>query len=121
MQLGDIIRSFSEYAAASEALLACNDIVLSARVGEAANRYEETVGEYASGAVRRFANLVDSEDWLGLMNVVERTDDPGTGCLVYMVNWSLKKDEALEPPSHAGCTCGDGGGCSLPALDRDIR
>ena len=121
MQLGDIIRSFSEYAAASEALLACNDIVLSARVGEAANRYEETVGEYASGAVRRFANLVDSEDWRGLMNVVERTDDPGTGCLVYMVNWSLKKDEALEPPSHAGCTYDRGGGCSLPALDRDIR
>ena len=42
---------------ASEALLACNDIVLFVRVGDAANRYEETVGEYASGAVRRFANL----------------------------------------------------------------
>ena len=55
MQLGDIIRSFSEEAAASEALLACNDIVLFARVGDVANRYEETVGEYASGAVRRFA------------------------------------------------------------------
>ena len=38
MQLGDIIRSFSEDAAASEALLACNDIVLFARVGEAATR-----------------------------------------------------------------------------------
>lgn len=118
MQLGDIICSFSEDVAA---LLACNDIVLSARVGEAANRYEETVGEYASGAVRRFANLAGSEDWLGLMNIVERTDDPGTGCLIHMVNWSLKKDEAPEPPSQAGCTCGDGGGCSLPALDRDIR
>ena len=46
------------------------------------------------------------------MNVVERTDDPGTGCLVYMVNWSLKKDEAPEPTAHAGCTCGGGGGCS---------
>jgi hypothetical protein len=101
MQLGDIIRSFSEDAAASEALLACNDIVLFARVGE-----------YASGAVRRFANLAGSEDWLGLMNVVERIDDPGTGCLVYMVNWSLKKDETPEPPAHAGCTCGGGGGCS---------
>ena len=44
MQLGDIIRSFSEDAAASEALLACNDIVLFARVGEAATRFEETVG-----------------------------------------------------------------------------
>lgn len=112
MQLGDIIRGFSEDATASEALLACNDIVLLARVGEAVARYEETVGEYASGAVRRFANLAGSEDWLGLMNVVERTDDPGTGCLVYMVNWSLRKDEALEPSAHAGCTCGGGGGCS---------
>src|SRR6266540_457409 len=75
MQLGDIIRSFSEDEAASEALLACNDIVLFARVGDAANRYEETVGEYASGAVRRFANLAGSEDWLGLMNVVERAGE----------------------------------------------
>ena len=111
MQLGAIIRSFSEDTAASEALLACNDIVLFARVGEAANRYEESVGEYASGAVRRFANLAGSEDWLGLMNVVERTDDPGIGCLVYMVSWSLKKDEAPEPTAHVGCTCG-GGDCS---------
>jgi hypothetical protein len=110
MQLGQIIRSFSEDAAASEALLACNDIVLFARVGDAANRYAETVGEYASGAVRRFANLAGSEDWLGLMNVVERTDDPATGCLAYMVNWSLTKDETPEPPAHIGCTCG--GGCS---------
>ena len=111
MQLGDIIRSFSEDGTASEALLG-NDIVLFARVGVAANRYEETIGEYASGAVKRFANLAESEDWLGLMNVVERTDDPGTGCLVYMVTWSLKKDETREAPAHAGCTCGGGGGCS---------
>ena len=51
MQLGEIIRSFGEEAPAGEALLAGNDIVLFARVGEAAVRYEETVGEYAAGAV----------------------------------------------------------------------
>jgi hypothetical protein len=112
MQLGDIIRSLSEEAAANESLLACNDIVLFARIGEAAKRYEETVGEYASGAVRRFANLAGNEDWLGLMNVVERTDDPGTGGLVYMVSWSLKRDEAPELSAHAGCTCGGNGDCS---------
>lgn len=113
MQLGDIIRSFGEDNTAGEALLACNDIVLFARIGETARRYEETVGEYASGAVRRFANLADNDDWLGLMNVVERTDDPGTGCLVYMVNWSLQKDEAPEPKGDNGCcTCGGGGNCS---------
>ena len=77
MQLGAIIRSFCEEAPANEALLACNDIVLFAQVGETAARYEETVGEYAAGAVRRFANLAVSEDWLGLMNVIERAGDPG--------------------------------------------
>ncbi len=109
MQLGEIIKSFSEEAPASEALLACNDIVLFARVGDAANRHDETVGEYAAGSVRRFANLAASEDWLGLMNVIERAQDPGIDCLTYMVNWSLRWDEA---PAHQGCTCGGNGGCS---------
>jgi hypothetical protein len=112
MQLGKIISSFGEEAPACEALLACNDIVLFARVGEAAQRYDETVGEYAAGAVRRFASLAVSEDWLGLMNVIERADDPGIGCLTYMVDWSLKRDESLAAPSHAGCTCEGEGGCS---------
>ena len=112
MQLGEIIRSFSEEAPAGEALLACNDIVLFARVGKAADRFEETLGEYAAGAVRRFANLAVSEDWLGLMNLVERADDPGIGCLTYMVNWSLKQDDLPPAPAHKGCSCGGEGGCS---------
>jgi len=106
MQLGEIIRSFSEEAPANEALLACNDIALFARVGEAAGRHEETVGEYAAGAVRRFANLAVSEDWLGLMQGIERANDPGIACLNYMINWSLNRDEAPPASVHQGCTCG---------------
>jgi hypothetical protein len=112
MQLGEIIRSFSDEVPAQEALLACNDIVLFARVGEAAARYDETVGEYAAGAVRRFANLAVSEDWLALMNVIERATDPGLQVLSHMVTWSLKQDEAPQPAAHAGCSCGGGGGCA---------
>lgn len=111
MLLGEIIRDFSQEANASEALLSCNDITLLARVGEAAERHEESVGEYAAGAVRRFANRATSEDWLSLMNTVERSDDPGIDCLTMMMKWSLKQDEAPEP-ARAGCTCGGGGGCS---------
>ena len=112
MQLGEIIRGFSDEVPASEALLACNDIVLFAQVGQAADRYDETVGEYAAGAVRRLANLAVSEDWLGLMNVIERANDPGIDCLAYMVRWSLKQDEAPPVQAHQGCTCGGNGGCS---------
>lgn len=118
MQLGEIIRGFNNEACAAEALVACGDIVLLARVDAMTARFGESVGEYASGAVRRFANLAGSEDWFGLMNVLERATDPGAGCLTYMVGWSLKQDEA--PPAshadtdrmHAGCTCGGSGGCS---------
>jgi hypothetical protein len=118
MQLGEIIRDFNDEARAAEALVACGDIVLLVRVDAMTTRFGESVGEYASGAVRRFSNLAGSEDWLGLMNVLERADDPGAGCLTYMVGWSLKQDEA-SPASrvdtdhaHAGCTCGGNGGCS---------
>ena len=111
MLLGEIIRDFSQESRATEALLSCNDVTLLARVGEAAGRYEETLGEYAAGAVRRFANLATSEDWLGLMNVIERADDPGIDCLTMMMKWSLKQDEAAVP-AQSGCTCGGSGGCS---------
>jgi len=65
---------------------------------------------YAAGAVRRFANLASSEDWLALMNAIERADDPGLDCLTHMLNWSLKRDEAENAPSHGGCSCGGAGG-----------
>ncbi len=118
MQLGQVIRGFDDEANAAEALVACGDVALLARVDAMTNRFGETVGEYASGAVRRFSSLAESEDWLGLMNVLERASDPGTGCLTYMVGWSLKHDEAMAAApeegghSHEGCTCGGHGGCS---------
>ena len=104
MQLGEIIRNFSDEARADDALLACGDLIMLARIGEIASRFDETVAEYAAGAVRRFANLASSEDWLALMNVIERTDDPASDTLGHMLKWSLKQDETGSMPE--GCTCG---------------
>jgi hypothetical protein len=112
MQLGEIIRTFSEDVAANEALLALDDISLFAEVKHTAERFDETTGEYASGSVRRFANLASSEDWLGLMNIIERAGDPGADCLSYMVRWSLKQDAKPAKEPHAGCTCGGQGDCA---------
>ena len=112
MQLGEIIRTLSEDVAANEALLALNDIALFAQVRHAAEHFDETTGEYASGSVRRFANLASSEDWLALMNIIERARDPGTDCLSFMVKWSLKQDATPVKAPHAGCTCGGEGSCA---------
>jgi hypothetical protein len=112
MQLGEIIRSLSEEGPASEALLALDDITLFAEVRHTAERFDETTGEYAAGSVRRFANLAGSEDWLGLMNIIERADDPGTRCLAFMVDWSLKRDARPDHGSQHRCSCGGSGSCS---------
>ena len=112
MQLGQIIRNFSEEAAAADALLNCGDLTLVAHIGSTADRFDETVGEYAAGAVRRFANLASSEDWLALMNTIERADDPGFRCLTHMLHWSLKRDEARGVVPHVDCSCGGSGGCT---------
>lgn len=106
MQLGEIIGNLSDETRANEALLACDDLALLASIAAAADRYDDTPGEYAACAVRRFANLAANEDWLGLMNVIERAGDPGIECLTYMMKWSLKQDEGGKP--HAGCSCEGG-------------
>ncbi len=112
MQLGDIIRDLSEETRAGEALHACGDLTLLARLDEMAGRFDETIGEYAAGSVRRFANLASSEDWLALMNAIERAVDPGLVCLTQMLSWSLKWDETKPAAQHPGCTCGGSGGCT---------
>lgn len=106
MQLGKIIRDFSDEARAEEALVACGDLLLLARIGQAASRFDETAGEYATGAVQRFANLASSEDWLALMTAIERAEDPAFDSLSHMLNWSLKQDEAEPARRQAGCSCG---------------
>ena len=108
MQLGEVIRELE--ADAHAVLTATGDIILMARVNDMAGRYEEDPAEYATGAIRRFANLAGDEDWLSLMNAVERAADPGVACLVHMIGWSLKQDAAPAGQPHAGCSCG-GGSC----------
>jgi hypothetical protein len=109
MQLGDLIRDLDDDTHASELLLASGDVALLARVHDMAGRFEENAGEYVGGAVRRFANQAGDEDWLALMNTVERAGDPAVAGLVHMIGWSLKADAAPAPPEHRGCSCGSGG------------
>ena len=109
MQLGQIIRSFGDETSAAEALIACGDIQLLASVDAMTRKFNESTGEYASGAVRRFANLASSEDWLGLMSAIERTDDPARTVLVKMLRWALARDAAeLSGSEVAACGCKGG-------------
>jgi hypothetical protein len=101
MLLGQMIRNLTDESRAAEALVALGDLPLLARLEGRAQG--ETAGAYAANAVALFADGASDEDWLGLMNKLERTDDPASACLRTMIEWSLNRDGQER---HEGCTCG---------------
>lgn len=111
MQLGALLRHLEDEASAGAALHALGDLVLFARVEDMGSQHDEDPGTYVANGARRFASRASDEDWLGLMNAIERTDDPGRAVLERIVNWSLDQDAAQLDAAHAACACGGGGGC----------
>jgi hypothetical protein len=114
MNLGTLMRRLEGEADAAEALAALDDLALFARVNAMGAVHDEAPGEYVANASRRFAALAGDEDWLALMNAMERGDNPGRAALDRMLRWSLDRDEKELAPSKAaaagGCSCGGGGG-----------
>jgi|LNFM01.1.fsa_nt_gb hypothetical protein len=117
MQLGTLMNHLEFEDDAAAALEALGDIVLFTEIQATGERYDESPGEYVANAAHRFAAVAGDEDWLNLMTVMERSDDPARAALERMLRWSLKRDaaEAEHNVGHAhacGCTCGGGaGGC----------
>lgn len=77
MLIGDIIARFKDEAFASEALFALDDLVLTARVGVAAAEEELTPGEFAARSVDAFVNCASDEEWLTLVGMISRAENPG--------------------------------------------
>lgn len=115
MQLGTLMAHLASEDDAAAALGTLGNIILYAEVQAVGERYDESPGEYVANAARRFAALAGDEDWLNLMTVMDRSDDPARAALERMLRWSLKRDaaEAEHQAGHvqaAGCTCGGGAG-----------
>lgn len=81
MLLGDILKTFSDESAAAEYLLSLGNIPLVARLQELAQAEDETLGEYARAAVQRYASEASEEEWLTLLGLISRTQDPAKVCL----------------------------------------
>jgi hypothetical protein len=116
MLLGTLLAKL-ETTAYSEVLLGeIGDLVLLTRIEAMGQHHGEDPGEYASGSVARFSQGASDEDWLAVMTMLERSQEPAAGCLRHMAEWALAKDEKeLEAPAPAEhqhtCTCGGQGGC----------
>ncbi|TMJ73721.1 MAG: hypothetical protein E6G91_08510 [Alphaproteobacteria bacterium] len=89
MLLGSIIANLSDETSILETLAALDDLVLMARMREAAAQAGEPLGCFASAAVGSFVARADDAAWLSLMTATSKADDPGKACLRYILGTAI--------------------------------
>lgn len=96
--LGDILAAARGGASSFQPWLKGVNPRLAAAVDEAANAETLTPTSYVRAAISDFARFASEEDWATLTSTLKRTQDPGTACLMAMVDWRLT---AKACPEHA--------------------
>ena len=97
MQLGDVIARFEDDAFVSETLFALDDLALTARITAVAAEQGVSAGEFAAQAVGQFVNGASNEEWLTLIGLISRADNPGEVFLRRVLSNALPRSE--------GCDC----------------
>ena len=98
MLLGSIIANLADETSVLETLASLDDLVLLARMREAAAASGEPLGSFASAAVGSFVARADDAAWLSLMAVTSKADDPGKACLRYILGTEV-------PAPNPSCSC----------------
>ena len=87
MLLGDLLSRFDDPSFATEVVLQIGDVGLLARMREQAAAEGQELGEFARGAVQRFAAEASDEDWISMIGALARASDPGATCLRRVVDY----------------------------------
>ncbi len=101
MMLGDMLAAARRSATGCERWLAVNDPALAKRLVAAAAAEAETPDAYIRVGIADFARFATEEDWASLVSRVRNAEDPGTACLVAMVEWRLTafaREHGSPPP-----------------------
>lgn len=87
--LGDLLAAARSEAGSFQSWLGAAEPSLAAQVREAAAESGLSPAGYARAAVADFARFASEEDWATLVSSLRDSADPGTLCLLAMVNWRL--------------------------------
>ena len=87
--LGDLLAAARDRAGWFRQWLAAADPHLANRLDSAADREGMSPTAFVRMAVADFSRLASEEDWATLTSSLRDSDDPGTTCLVGMVDWRL--------------------------------
>lgn len=87
--LGDILGAARRSAASFQSWLTASDPGLARRVAETAQQTGLSPTGYVRAAVADFSRFASEEDWATLVSAMRDSADPGTDCLLAMVDWRL--------------------------------
>ena len=87
--LGDLLAAARSSSGGFQAWLKASDPELADRVAAAAAATDLSPTGYVRAAVSEFSRFASEEDWATLTSSLRDSSDPGTTCLVAMVDWRL--------------------------------
>jgi hypothetical protein len=79
--LGDLLASLTDETTALETIFGAGDLKLLAAAQELAAADGLNLAAYVTQAVQRYASEASDEEWVTLMGLLNRSQDPGTTCL----------------------------------------
>jgi hypothetical protein len=87
--LGDILGAARRSAGGFQNWLASSDPELASKVAETAVQTGQSPTGYVRSAIADFSRFASEEDWATLVSTMRDSGDPGTDCLLAMVDWRL--------------------------------
>lgn len=91
MLLGDVLAALGDEATATEAILGLDDLAMLTAIREQAASNDLDLGVYVAGTVRRYAAEASDQEWVTLMGMLNRSQDPGTICLKRALAYALRE------------------------------
>jgi hypothetical protein len=99
--LGDLLAAARDGAGNFQPWLKLARPELAAAVEAAAGAAALTPTSYVRAAVADFARFASEEDWATLTSKLKSTEDPGTACLLAMIDWRLTAKGCSEHSYHS--------------------
>ncbi len=94
MLLGDILSDIERTSGMDNIIALIDDLVLLAKVNEAAAHRGVDAESYVFSAIRNFEREASSADWTTLMSALAAGDNPGATCVKRMIERAVMKDSA---------------------------
>jgi hypothetical protein len=89
--LGDLLANLTDETTALETILGAGDLKLLTAVQELAAADGLDLPAYVTQTVQRYTNEASDEEWVMLMGLLNRSQDPGTTCLKRALEHALRE------------------------------